>query len=199
VSESTVVRFSTEVGFDGYPKLQKALQELIRTKLTAIQRIEVTNNRIGNQEIVKTVMQSDMEKLKHTMEEVNNEEFEEIIDTILGARRIYILGVRSAFTLASFLGFYFNLIFDNVHLVNTTSASEMFEQIIRVKPEDVVIGISFPRYSSRTIKALRFASDRGAKVIAVTDNALSPITKYATHNLIAHSDMASFVDSLVAP
>lgn len=199
VSESTVVRFSTELGYDGYPKLQKALQELIRIKLTAVQRIEVTNNRIGDQDILRTVMMSDIEKLRLTLEDLKTEQFDEIVDVILKAKKIYILGVRSSAALTSFLGFYFNLMFENVRLVHTTSVSEMFEQILKVSEDDVVIGISFPRYSSRTVKALRFAKSRGANVVAITDSMFSPLIPYCTHSLIARSDMASFVDSLVAP
>ncbi len=199
VSESTVVRFAIELGFDGYPKLQKVLQELIKSKLTAVQRIEVTSNRINEDNILKSVLHSDMEKLKITLEEMDQESFNQAVECILNAKKLYILGVRSAAPLASFLGFYFNLIFDNIRLVHTTSVSEMFEQIIRVSEDDVVIGISFPRYSKRTIKALQFVKSQGAKVIAITDSKESPLAETADHSLIARSDMASFVDSLVAP
>ena len=199
VSEPTVVRFAAELGYDGYPSMQKALQEMIRNKLTSIQRIEVANDRIGNQDILSMVMQSDIEKIRMTLEETDRASFRQAVDAILSAHRIYILGVRSAAALADFLGFYFNLIFDNIVLVHTTSASEIFEQLLRVGPEDVVIGISFPRYSSRTVKAMRFAKDRGANVIALTDSEASPLAEAATETLLAKSDMASFVDSLVAP
>ena len=199
VSESTVVRFAAELGYVGYPSMQKALQEMIRNKLTSIQRIEVANDRIGNQDILSMVMQSDIEKIRMTLEETDRASFRQAVDAILSAHRIYILGVRSAAALADFLGFYFNLIFDNIVLVHTTSASEIFEQLLRVGPEDVVIGISFPRYSSRTVKAMRFAKDRGANVIALTDSEASPLAEAATETLLAKSDMASFVDSLVAP
>ena len=199
VSESTVVRFAAELGYDGYPSMQKALQEMIRNKLTSIQRIEVANDRIGNQDILSMVMQSDIEKIRMTLEETDRASFRQAVDAILSAHRIDILGVRSAAALADFLGFYFNLIFDNIVLVHTTSASEIFEQLLRVGPEDVVIGISFPRYSSRTVKAMRFAKDRGANVIALTDSEASPLAEAATETLLAKSDMASFVDSLVAP
>ena len=199
VSESTVVRFAAELGYDGYPSMQKALQEMIRNKLTSIQRIEVANDRIGNQDILSMVMQSDIEKIRMTLEETDRASFRQAVDAILSAHRIYILGVRSAAALADFLGFYFNLIFDNIVLVHTTSASEIFEQLLRVGPEDVVIGISFPRYSSRTVKAMRFAKDRGANVIALTDSEASPLAEAVTETLLAKSDMASFVDSLVAP
>lgn len=199
VSESTVVRFAIELGFDGYPKLQKVLQELIKSKLTAVQRIEVSSNRINEDNILKSVMQSDMDKIKITLEQIDNSDFNNIVETILNAKRIYILGVRSSAPLASFLGFYFNLIFDNVRLVHTTSVSEMFEQIIRAQEGDVVIGVSFPRYSKRTIKAMQFAKKQGVKTIALTDSAESPVSKSADLSLLARSDMASFVDSLVAP
>lgn len=199
VSESTVVRFAIELEFDGYPKLQRVLQELIKSKLTSVQRIEVSSNRINEDNILKSVLQSDMEKIKITLEHVNHDDFNAIVETILNAKRIFILGVRSSATLASFLGFYFNLIFDNVRLVHTTSVSEMFEQIIRAQAGDVVIGISYPRYSKRTIKAMQFAKDQGAKTIALTDSIESPVAQTADMSLFARSDMASFVDSLVAP
>ena len=199
VSESTVVRFAAELGYDGYPAMQKTLQEMIRNKLTSIQRIEVSNDRIGNQDILSMVLQSDIEKLHMTLEETNREEFDASVDAIVAARKIYILGVRSSAAISVFLSFYFNLIFDNVIQINTTSASEVFEQMLRVGPGDVVIGVSFPRYSRRTVKALQFASDRGSTVIAITDSKTSPLSAIATHTLLAKSDMASFVDSLVAP
>jgi DNA-binding MurR/RpiR family transcriptional regulator len=199
VSESTVVRFAIELGFDGYPKLQKVLQELIKSKLTAVQRIEVSSNRISEENILKSVLQSDMEKIKATLEEIDQQSFNNIVETILSGKRIYILGVRSSAPLASFLGFYFNIIFDNIRLVHTTSVSEMFEQIIRTSEGDVVIGISFPRYSKRTIKAMGFVKSQGATVIAITDNQNSPLAENADFCLAARSDATSFVDSLVAP
>ncbi|MBC7765793.1 MAG: MurR/RpiR family transcriptional regulator [Hyphomonadaceae bacterium] len=199
ISESTVVRFATELGYDGYPKLQKALQELVRTKLTSVQRMQFTSDRMGEQDVLTNVLTSDMEKIRLTLDEIHKEDFEHMIETILRAKKIYILGVRSSAALASFLGFYFNLMFDNVCLIQTTSVSEMFEQILRISAEDVVIGISFPRYSRRTVKALQYAKAQNSKVIAITDSQLSPITAIADHSLLARSDMASFVDSLVAP
>lgn len=199
VSESTVVRFAIELGYDGYPKLQKVLQELIKSKLTAVQRIEVSTNRINEENILRSVLQSDMEKIKLTLEEIDLAGFNAIVEAILNAKKIYILGVRSSAPLASFLGFYFNLIFDNVRLVHTTSVSEMFEQILRAGEGDIVIGISFPRYSKRTIKAMQFVKSQGATVIAVTDSSESPLADCADHCITARSDMASFVDSLVAP
>ncbi|SBW04599.1 SIS domain protein [uncultured Eubacteriales bacterium] len=199
VSESTVVRFAAELGYDGYPAMQKALQEMIRGKLTSIQRIEVSNDRIGTQDILPRVMHSDIEKIRMTLEEVDRAEFNATVDAIVGAKRIYILGVRSASALASFLGFYFNLIFENVVIVHTSSVSEVFEQILRVGEGDIVIGISFPRYSQRTVRAMHFAHDRRATVVAITDGSTSPLASIADHALLAKSDMASFVDSLVAP
>ena len=199
VSESTVVRFAAELGYDGYPAMQKALQEMIRSKLTSIQRIEVSNNRIGDHDILSMVMQSDIEKIHMTMEETDREEFCQAVDAIVSARHIYILGVRSASALASFLGFYLNLILDQVHCIQTNNISEIFEQMIHIGPEDVIIGISFPRYSMRTLKAIEFANNRNAKVITLTDSIHSPMNLYSSCNLIAKSDMAAIVDSLVAP
>ena len=199
VSESTVVRFASELGYDGYPSMQKALQEMIRNKLTTIQRIEVSNDLIGDQDILSMVLQSDIDKIRMTMEETNRDNFNETVDAILEAKKIYIIGVRSSAALSSFLTFYFNLIFENVVQISANTVSEMFEQMLRVGPQDVVICISFPRYSSRTVKAMKFARDRGAMVIALTDSEMSPLAGMAQHTLLAKSDMASFVDSLVAP
>lgn len=199
VSESTVVRFAAELGYDGYPAMQKALQEMIRNKLTSIQRIEVANDRYGDHDVLSMVMQSDIEKIRLTLEEASRSDFSGAVDAIVEAKRIYILGVRSSVAVSSLLGFYFNLIFDNVVQVHSNSASEMFEQLLRVGEGDVVIGVSFPRYSRRTVQAMQFAQNRKAKVIAITDSAASPLAATATHTLLAKSDMASFVDSLVAP
>ncbi|MCP1101129.1 DNA-binding MurR/RpiR family transcriptional regulator [Aequitasia blattaphilus] len=199
VSESTVVRFATAVGYEGYPQFQKDLGELVRTKLNSIQRMEVTYGRIPQGEILASVLHGDIDKIKQTLENIEEETFEVAVNTILKARKIYIIGIRSCAPLASFLNFYLNLIFENVILVNTNSASEIFEQMIRINEEDVVIGISFPRYSMRTMKALEFASNREAKVVTITDSNHSPITMYSSCNLIAKSDMVSIVDSLVAP
>ena len=199
VSESTVVRFAAELGYDGYPSMQKALQEMIRNKLTSIQRIEVSNDRIGNQDIMSMVMQSDIEKIRMTLEETDRASFEHAVDSITSARKIYILGVRSASALANFMSFYFRFIFDNVIHVDTTSISEVFEQVIRIGPDDVFIGLSFPRYSKRTVKAMQYAKDQGATVIAITDSDVYPLSAIADISLYAKSDMASFVDSLVAP
>ena len=199
VSESTVVRFATQLGYQGYPGFQKALEELVRNKLNSIQRMEVTYGRISQSEILASVLQSDIEKIKLTLANMDQNAFELAVDTILNAKRIYVVGIRSCAPLANFLSFYLNLIFDNVTSVHTNSSSEIFEQLIRVGAEDVIIGISFPRYSMRTLKALEFASNRKAKVITLTDSVHSPMTLYSSCNLIARSDMASIVDSLVAP
>ena len=199
VSESTVVRFATELGYGGYPQLQKALQEMIRNKLTAVQRMEVTSDRMGDQDILRSVLSSDIDKIRMTLDEIDRSSFEAAVEAILHARNIYILGVRSSASLSGFLGFYFNLMFDNVKLIHTNSVSEIFEQILRVGDGDVVLGASFPRYSKRTLKALEYSKKSGATVIALTDSRLSPLSQTADYTLLAKSDMASFVDSLVAP
>lgn len=199
VSESTVVRFATQLGYTGYPAFQKALEELVRNKLNSIQRMEVTYGRISQGEILATVLQSDAKKIEMTLECVDQSAFELAVETILNARRIYVIGIRSCAPLANFLSFYLNLIFEDVTLIQTNSASEIFEQMIRIDERDVIIGISFPRYSMRTLKAMEFANNRNAKVITLTDSVHSPMNLYSSCNLIARSDMASIVDSLVAP
>ncbi len=199
VSESTVVRFATELGYDGYPHLQRALQEMIRNKLTSVQRMEIAGDRMGGRDVLQTVLHADTDMIRVTLDEIDRDAFQGAVDALMGAKRIYILGVRSSSALASFLGFYFNLLFENVTLVHTNSVSEIFEQVLRVGPGDVLFGISFPRYSKRTLSAMKYARDRGARVIALTDSQLSPLARVADHVLLARSDMASFVDSLVAP
>ncbi|HIZ06762.1 MAG TPA: MurR/RpiR family transcriptional regulator [Candidatus Eubacterium avistercoris] len=199
VSESTVVRFATYLGYKGYPEFQKALEELVRNKLNSIQRMEVTYGRISQSKILETVLQSDAEKIKSTLEDIDQNAFELALDIILNAKHIYIIGIRSCAPLASFLAFYFNLMFENVHLLHTNNSSELFEQMVRISQDDVIIGISFPRYSMRTLKAMEFANNRNAKVITLTDSIHSPMNLYSSCNLIAKSDMASIVDSLVAP
>lgn len=199
VSESTVVRFAMSLGYKGYPEFQEALEELVRNKLNSVQRMEVTYGRISQSKILETVLQSDADKLKSTLEKIDHSAFELAVDTILSARNIYIIGIRSCAPLASFLSFYLTLMFDNVKLLQTNSSSEIFEQMVRIGEEDVIIGISFPRYSMRTLKALEFANNRSAKVITITDSIHSPMNLYSSCNLIADSDMASIVDSLVAP
>ncbi len=199
VSESTVVRFADELGFDGYPELQRSLQELIRTKLTTLQRIELTNDRIGNSDLLEKVLMSDVDKIRRTLEEVDRDSFNSAVDAMIGARMIYVVGMRSSSSIADFLFFYLNLIFPNVRLVRTTSGSEVFEQIHRICKDDVIIGISFPRYSKRIISALEYAKRQSAHIIALTDSVSSPIADLADDLLLAKSEMASFVDSLVAP
>ena len=199
VSESTVVRFAIELGFDGYPELQHSLQELIRTKLTALQRIEITNDRIGDSDLLEKVLCSDIDKIKRTLEEIDRNSFDSAVDAMIGANMIYIIGMRSSSSLASFMYHYLSLIFPHVRLVRTTSGSEIFEQILRISKDDVIIGISFPRYSKRIINALEYARKQSAHVVSITDSPSSPIAALADDTLLAKSDMASFVDSLVAP
>lgn len=199
VSESTVVRFATHLGYKGYPEFQKALEEMVRNKLNSIQRMEVTYGRISQSHILETVLQSDQEKIKDTLEHIDEHAFELAVDTIIKAKHIYIVGIRSCAPLAAFMAFYFNLMFENVTLLQTNNSSELFEQMVRISKDDVIIGISFPRYSMRTLKAMEFANNRNAKVIILTDSVHSPMNLYSSCNLIARSDMASIVDSLVAP
>ena len=199
VSESTVVRFAMTLGYKGYPDFQKALEEMVRNKLNSIQRMEVTYGRISQSKILESVLRSDEEKIKETLQNIDDRAFEMAVDTILNADKVYVIGIRSCASLASFLAFYLNLIFNNVVLLNTNNSSEIFEQMIRINSKDVIIGISFPRYSMRTLKALEFANNRNAKVITLTDSVNSPMNLYSSCNLIAKSDMASIVDSLVAP
>ena len=199
VSESTVVRFAIELGFEGYPEMQKSLQELIRMKLTSVQRVEVTNSLIGEGDVLEKILMSDAEKIRRTLEEVDREAFEAAVDKIVAADKIYIIGVRSSSSLAGFLNFNFRMIFDNVKFVQTTSGSEMFEQIMSIGPNDVLIAISFPRYSKRIVNAVEYAHNAGADVISLTDSHQSPIAGVADQLLLARSDLVSFVDSLVAP
>ncbi|WP_044039784.1 MurR/RpiR family transcriptional regulator [Clostridium bornimense] len=198
VSESTVVRFANELGFSGYPKLQKALQELIKNKLTTVQRIELSNNYITMENALKGVLKSDMENIRVTLEKINPKIFDEVVNCIFNAKRIYIIGLRSSTALAEFLGFYLNLILDNVKVV-AYGVSDIFEQMINISKDDLVIGIGFPRYAARTIEALNYAHGKGTKVVAITDSLLSPLATKSDYTLIAQSNMASFVDSLVAP
>lgn len=199
ISESTVVRFAVELGYDGYPSMQKAMQELVLNRLTSVQRIEITNDRIGSQNVVATVLQSDADKLRQTAEMVDQDAFNAAVKAILGAKNIYILGCRSAAPLASFFGYYLNFMFDNVHIVTSSGASEMFEKLFRVDAGDVVIGFSFPRYSAATVKGAQYCRTTGATVIGCTDSYLSPLGQCCDHVLLAKSDMLSLVDSLVAP
>lgn len=199
VSESTVVRFATVLGFDGYPGMQRAMQEMVLNRLTSVQRIEVANDRIGNQDIISTVLQADADKLRKTAELVDRNAFDASVQAILAAKRIYVLGARSAAPLANFLGYYLNFMFDNVQIVTASGASEMFEKLFRVSSDDVVIAFSFPRYSAATVKGAQYCRTTGATVIGFTDSALSPLGQHSDHVLLAKSDMVSLVDSLTAP
>ena len=199
VSVSTVVRFAVDLGFDGYPSMQKAMREMVLNRLTSVQRIEVANNRLGDQDVVSMVLHADMEKLRQTSETISREEFNTAVDAILKAKRVYILGVRSVAPLANFLGHYLNYMFNNVHVISGFSAGEMFEKIVSVNSEDVIIAFSFPRYSASTTKGARYCRSAGATVIGITDSKESPLGQCSDHILVAKSDMVSLVDSLVAP
>ncbi len=199
VSESTVVRFANVLGYESYPALQESLRELIRTMLTSKQRLSVSGDILGGGDVLEQVMNSDMKRLRATLETVSREDFNRAVDTLLEARRIYIIGMRSSASLASFAHFYFKLIFEETQLVQTTSGSEIFESMLRIGERDAVLAISFPRYSKRIINAVEYAKSRGAAVIALTDSPDSPIAMPADVRLLAKSEMASFVDTLVAP
>ena len=198
VSESTVVRFANELGFSGYPKLQKALQELITNKLTTVQRLELSNDFISDGDALRGVLKADMENIRATLEKINSHTFEQVLNSIFKAKNIYIIGLRSSTAIAGFLGFYLNVILQNVRMVSY-GISDVFEQMINVREGDLVIGIGFPRYTDKTIDALDFAKSKGADDGAITDSLLSPLATKADYTLIAQSNMASFVDSLVAP
>lgn len=199
VSESTVVRFAVELGFDGYPSMQKAMQEMVLNQLTSVQRMEVASDRLGNQDILTEVLHADAEKLRQTGEKISRKDFQDAVGAILAAKRIFVVGVRSSAALASFLGYYLGFMFDNVHIVTTSGASEMFERLVSVNAQDVVIAFSFPRYSTATAKCAAYCRTTGATVIGLTDNTLSPLGQNSDYVLVAKSDMVSLVDSLVAP
>lgn len=199
VSESTVVRFATELGFDGYPQFQKALQELIRSKLTIVQRLDVTRARMRDDEVLRQVALSDVSNIRRTIEELDDSIFYDAVDSLVKARQIYVFGAGSCKHLAGFLTHYLQLLIGKSRRVTVASPSQICEQMIDLSDEDVVIGISFPRYSKISVQAMHYAQTKGAKVIALTDSTLSPIAPFATHLLTAHSDMATVVDSLVAP
>ena len=192
VSESTVVRFAAELGYDGYPAMQKALQEMIRSKLTSIQRIQVSNDQMQG-DLLTSVMQRDMDSLRTAIEQVDRGQFEQMVDKLLKAQHIYLLGMRSSSFLTGYLNFYFRLIFKNVTLVQNAVAGETFEQLVQVQPGDVLLAISFPRYSKMTVNAVQYAREKGADVVAITDSTL------ASAALLVRSDMISFVDSITAP
>ena len=199
VSESTVVRFASELGYDGYPSMQRALQEMIRSRLTSTQRIQAAGNLLDGQDLLGAVLQSDIEKLREVVGEADRTAFDHVVERIMGARHIYILGVRSSSFVAGYLNFYMHLLFENVTLVQSTAAGEILEQLFRIGSEDVMIAISFPRYSKVTMNTVKFARDRGAGIIAVTDNELSPVYQMSDAALLAPCEMISFVDSMVAP
>lgn len=199
VSESTAVRFASFIGYSGYPEFQKDLEEWVQNKINSVQRIGAKYGRSSQSEILTSVLNADIEKIEDTIENLDAVAFETAVDIILDAKNVYIMGIRSCAPLANFLHFYLNMIRGNVILLSTTSVSETFEQMIRIDEKDAIIGISFPRYSMRTLKAMEFANDRNAKVIAITDNVHSPMNLYSSCNLFARSDMVSIVDSLVAP
>lgn len=199
VSESTVVRFANELGFEGYSEFQRAVQELVRTKLTPNQRIEITKQRFGRGDVLENVMESDIGKIRYTLERIDRESFYKSVDAILSAKKIYIMGARSTESLAQLLNYNLSLIFDNVKFIRPSSTAEVFEQMFSIGSEDVLIAFSFPRYSSKMVNAVKYAKQNGAKVVVFTDSDASPIAEYATEKLIAQSDMASFMDSFVAP
>lgn len=199
VSESTVVRFASQLGYDGYPAMQRALQEIVRSKLTSIQRIQASNDTLFSADVVASVLHRDMDTIRQAIEGIDRSAFEMVVDKLMSARHIYILGVRSSPFLAGYLHFYLHLIFENVTLVTTNSAGDILESILRIGPGDVLVGISFPRYSQSTVKGVRYAHDRGADVVSITDSELSPLYPLSSVALMARSDMISFVDSLVAP
>jgi len=199
VSESTVVRFANELGFEGYSEFQRAVQELVRTKLTPNQRIEVTKQRLGSGDILESVMESDINKIRYTLDRIDRATFYKSVDDILSAKKIYVMGARSTESLALVLNYNLSLIFDNVKFIQPTSTAEVFEQMFSIGKDDVLIAFSFPRYSSKMISAVKYARQNGANVVVFTDSQISPLAEYATSLITAQSDMASFMDSLVAP
>ncbi len=199
VSESTVVRFASVLGFDGYPQLQKAMQELIRSKLTSVQRIEVTSARMKYEEVVHNIISCDIDNIRQTLEEIPRDVFSDAVEEIVNARRVYILGAGSCRSLAMFASYYLKILLVDVQTIYTSNETEIFEDMLHINSQDVAVVISFPRYSSKSVKAIHFAHSRNAKVIAITDSKMSPIAEYASYLLLAHSDMATIVDSLVAP
>lgn len=199
VSESTVVRFASNIGFDGYPELQKYLQEMVKSHLTSVQRMDVAASRFEDDDMLDKAFAADIEMVKATRDGISRDAFEKSAEAINNSKKIYILGIRSSAALASFAAFYFRFLYENVVLIDTSASSEIFEQMFHIDSDDVCIAISFPRYSTQTVKALKFAKDRGATIISITDGEMSPIAQLATHLLVAKSSMVSFVDSLVAP
>ncbi len=199
VSESTVVRFASEIGFGGYPQMQKRLRQLTVTQSNSLKRMEIASRHLDDENILSSVLKSDVRMIEHTLEEIDKQQFDSAVNAILNAKNIYITGIRSAASLANFTDFYFRLMFDNTKLISSADASDMFEQAMHINENDVIIGMSFPRYSKNIIKLLEYASKRGATVIGITDSATSPIVKISDYSLTARSEINSFVDSLVAP
>lgn len=199
VSESTVVRFAFELGYDGYPNMQKALQEMIRSRLTSTQRIQAAEDIFSGPDVLAAVIQSDIDKLRLMIAQAEQKEFDRVVEKIMNSRHVYILGVRSSSFVAGYLNFYLHMLTENVTLVQSNAAGEIFEQLLHIGPGDVMIAISFPRYSNVTINTAKFARDRGADIIAITDNELSPIYQVSDAALLAPCEMISFVDSMVAP
>ncbi len=199
VSESTVVRFAADLGYEGYPEMRRALQELIKNRLTTVQRIEVARGTIAGRDVLDNVLTSDADKIRRTLEDIDRDAFSKAVEAITSARTIYVIGLRSSSALAGFLGFYLNLLFPDVRVVNQSAASEIYEQILHISTGDVCIAISFPRYSKKTIMAMKFAKDKGATVVGITDTASSLVAHSADIKLYARSEMVSFLDSLVAP
>lgn len=199
VSESTVVRFAIELGYEGYPQLQRSLQSHIKNRLTSLQRMDVARNRIGDMDPVEVVLSQDIDKIRRTIADVNREDFAEAVNAIISAKRIYIQGAMSSSILARFMHYYLRLILDKVTLIGSVGTSEIYQQMLHIGEGDLLVAMSFPRYASGTIQACRFARDSGAKIIAITDSENSPLTPLADISLYAYSDMVSFVDSLVAP
>ena len=199
VSESTVVRFAAELGYEGYPGMQRALQELVRGRLTSVQRIRASQEQISGQDMISEVMQRDMNSIHAAIERIDRREFQRVVDMLLHAERIYILGVRSSSFLAGYLNFYLHLIFKNVIFVQNSAAGEIYEQLVHIGPGDVLVGISFPRYSIMAVNAVQYAHERGADVVAITDSTISPLCQWSSAALLVRSDMISFVDSMAAP
>jgi DNA-binding MurR/RpiR family transcriptional regulator len=199
VSESTVVRYATNLGYEGYPEMQTALRDYIGSKLTNVERMNVMNDRIGSDDVLEKIINMDIEKLRKTLDTLSRDDFAAVVEDLCRSKTIYIIGARSAAVLARYASFYFNMMFDNVKLIHTTSASDMFEQILNISPDDLIIGMSFPRYSKLTVSALRYAKDRGARVVALTDSKSSPLCDYADDLLIAKNTLTTFADSLIAP
>ena len=199
VSESTVVRFATEIGYSGYPALQMAMQEMIRNRMTSVQRLEMTSANYPVERLLDATLDQDIDIIRRTKENISHEDFYRAVDTLVKVKRVYVLGAGSSQAVASFLYHYFSLVFDSVQLISANSEAQILQQMVHIGPEDAIVGISFPRYSKRVAKSVKYASDRGATVVAITDSPLSPVAEHAKHVLLAKSDMVSFVDSLVGP